>query len=97
MKEIKRLIVLANNFDSKASRPSKGEYGGKGKFELPTNHIAAIEVPEGGSCCANCKCVDAENHECMNKYYIEWNGGNSKLPDLPLNKICSDWYEPEKK
>jgi len=95
MKSIKRLTVLANEFEIKLSAEessNKGEFGGKGPFELPTDHKAAMEVTKGGSCCKNCKFVDAENHSCKNKYYIQWNGGNPKLPDLPLSQICSDWW-----
>lgn len=94
MNDVKKLVVLADKFEKCAAT---GEYGGKGKFELPDNHIAAMRVAKGGSCCKNCKYVDAKNHECKNKYYVEWNGGDAKLPDLPLDEICSDWWEPKKK
>ena len=90
MKKVHKLLVLAEKFEKQAT---EGEYGGKGKFELPDNHKAAIQVTKGGSCCKNCKYVDAENHACKNKYYIKWNGGSGKLPDLPLDEICSDWWE----
>lgn len=76
-----------------AEKEENGEYGGKGKFELPDNHIAALQVPAGGSSCNNCKYVDKDNHECRNEYYIRWNGDDKKLPDLPLDEICSDWWE----
>lgn len=68
-------------------------YGGKGSFELPSNHIAALQVPKGGSCCLNCEFVDEEKHECKSPYYIKWNGNDPKLPDLPLDEICSDWWQ----
>lgn len=96
MDTIKRLTVLADRFDAKlAEEESKEEYGGKGTFELPSNHKAAMQVTKGGSCCKNCRFVDAEKHACKNKYYIQWNGGDDKLPDLPLDEICSDWWEPK--
>lgn len=96
MKNIRRLIVLADKFEKKiAAEDSKEEYGGKGTFELPSSHKAAMQVTKGGSCCQNCKFVDAEKHACKNKYYIQWNGGDDKLPDLPLDEICSDWWEPQ--
>lgn len=85
----KRLLIFAEEVANKI----EGKYGGKGKFELPSNHKAAMQVTKGGSCCKNCKYVDAENHECNNKYYIQWNE-SKKLPDLPLDEICSDWWEP---
>lgn len=94
MKNVHKLLILAEKFNSKLAL--NGEYGGKGPFELPSNHKAAIQVTKGGSSCKNCKFVDAENHACTNKYYIKWNGGSGKLPDLPLDEICSDWWESKK-
>ena len=96
MSNLRRLTVLADTFARKlAAEEGKGEYGGKGEFELPDNHKAAMQVTKGGSCCENCKHVDAENHACKSPYYIKWNGGDPKLPDLPLDEICSDWWEPK--
>lgn len=92
MKSIRKLLVLANTFEDKLAAKD-GEYGGKGSFELPDDHKAAVQVTKGGSCCKNCEYVDAEKHECKNQYYIKWNGGSGKLPDLPLDEICSDWWE----
>jgi hypothetical protein len=67
-------------------------YGGKGPFNLPPDHIAAMPVPKGGACCAKCKFVDVENHACLEPNYVTWNGGDTALPDLPLDEICSDWF-----
>lgn len=77
-----------------AEQEEPNNYGGQGEFELPANHVAAIVVPAGGSCCENCKYVDPDNHACTNEYYIKWNGGDGALPEEPLDSICSDWYEP---
>lgn len=97
MKNIVKLNVLADKFALKIqANDSSGEYGGKGEFELPSTHKAAMQVTKGGSSCKNCKFVDPENHACKNKYYIKWNGDSKKLPDLPLDEICSDWWEPQK-
>ena len=93
MKHTKRLIILAKKFEEKHT--NKGEYGGKGPFTLPPNHKAAMQVTKGGTTCANCQFVDAEKHECKNPHYILWNGDDPKLPDLPLDEICSDWWEPQ--
>lgn len=95
MSNLRRLIVLAETFARKLAAEEKGDYGGKGKFELPASHKAAMQVTKGGSSCSNCKHVDAENHACKSQYYIQWNGGDPKLPDLPLDEICSDWWEPQ--
>lgn len=97
MSNLRKLTILADSFEEKLTSQAKNEYGGEGTFELPKNHIAAIQVPKGGSCCQNCKYVDVKNHACENKHYIKWNGDSGKLPDLPLDEICSDWYEPKKK
>ena len=107
----RRLTILAQSFEEKwqlgvetpsisdvvesAEAKDKGEYGGKGPFELPSTHKAAMQVTKGGSSCSNCKFVDAKKHECKNQYYFKWNGNDPKLPDLPLDEICSDWWEPQ--
>lgn len=70
--------------------------GGKGDLGFSEGHVAAMRVPKGGSCCANCEYVDKEAHACKNPHYIVWNKGDYKLPDYPLDEICSDWYNPAK-
>jgi len=92
MNSVKQLTLLAEQFSIKLAQT--GEYGGKGPFELPSTHKAAMQVTKGGSSCNNCKFVDAANHACLNKYYIQWNGGDGKLPERSLDSTCSDWWEP---
>lgn len=70
----------------------KNDYGGKGPLTFPDDHVPAIPVPKGGSCCKNCMYVDAAKHECREPHYIKWNG-SPKLPPFPLDEICSDWYD----
>jgi hypothetical protein len=65
-------------------------YGGD-KYNLPANHRAGMVVPKGGSCCANCRFLGADHKTCDNKNFIEWNGGDNKLPAKDEN-YCSDWY-----
>lgn len=68
-----------------------------GKFELPSDHIPAIKVPKGGSCCANCKYGSVDDQgkgHCANEYFQKWNGSD-ELP-APPDEFCSDWYEPAK-
>jgi hypothetical protein len=67
------------------------DFSRDGKFELPSNHVPAIRVPKGGSCCANCKYWTGT--ECSNQYYNQWNG-SGEIPTSP-NEYCSDWYEPK--
>jgi hypothetical protein len=73
----------------------KEDFGG-GKYKLPKNHQPAMQVPHGGSCCANCRFFenDEEHGEwkCSNKMYQEWSG-NVVLPFNPT-EYCSDWWEP---
>ncbi len=88
--------------DDKAKAPDvtveQLKAGGKGPLSFPRDHVAAVRVPKGGSCCKNCKYVDPEAHACKSAHYVRWNGGESKLPaDLALDEICSDWYEPAEK
>jgi hypothetical protein len=94
MQNVIKLIVLAEKFEKKLDK-GKGEYGGKGPFTLPPDHKAAMQVAKGGTTCLNCEYVDVEKHECKNSHYVLWNGNDPKLPDLPLDEICSDWWEPK--
>ncbi len=96
---IKRVALrIAGQDDAPEPKPEEGKeptYGGKGAFTLPADHVAAIQVPKGGSCCANCVYVNAKEHSCSNTYYATWNGGDHSLPkELELDQICSDWYTP---
>jgi hypothetical protein len=86
---------ILQRIEEASKKTQEGEYGGKGEFKLPQNHIAGIKVPKGGSCCANCKFLGEDKKSCGNKYWIEWNGGNSKLP-APADEYCSDWFESKK-
>jgi hypothetical protein len=67
-------------------------YGG-GPYRLPLSHRPLMQVPRGGSSCANCRFVDVRRHACVEPHFVRWNGTGA-LPDLPLNQICSDWFEP---
>lgn len=70
----------------------KESYGG-GKYELPDSHKAAMKVPNGGACCANCSWWDSENKHCDNKYYEQWSG-SKEIPYKP-EEFCSDWWQPK--
>lgn len=61
------------------------------KISYPPNHKPVLEVPKGGSSCANCKYVSQDKKQCSNTYFIQFNGSN-KLP-YPANSMCSDWWE----
>jgi hypothetical protein len=69
------------------------------KPTLPDDHQAAIEVPQGGSMCANCRFLSDDKKNCGEPNFIAWEGrdkpaGSSKLP-LPADRYCSDWYMPK--
>ena len=78
-----------------SEKNQEGEYGGKGEFQLPEEHKAGMIVPKGGSSCANCKFLSEDKKNCGNKYWIKWNGGDTKLP-APADEYCSDWFQPKK-
>jgi hypothetical protein len=94
MVNLKQLSILSEKF---AQDLADNNYGGKGKFELPPNHIAGVKVPKGGSCCANCKFGEMRDDgpHCNSTYWIEWNGGSSRLPVDDPETYCSDFWEPK--
>lgn len=68
----------------------------KGPFVLPPGHKPAMIVPEGGSCCANCKFASSDDKGkfiCVEPNYVKWNGDGTL--DAEPTKFCSDWYEPK--
>ena len=67
--------------------------GGNGHPTYPDDHKPLLRVPRGGSCCANCKFVNVAKHSCGSPHYARWNNGSHQLPNLPLDEMCSDWYE----
>ena len=50
----------------------KEDFGG-GKYKLPKNHQPAMQVPHGGSCCANCRFFENDEEDI-----IELNGEKYK-------------------
>ena len=63
------------------------------KPNLPPDHQAGMQVPKGGSMCANCEYLkDAAKRICGNENFIAWNGSN--VIPAPVDEYCSDWYEP---
>lgn len=58
---------------------------------LPPNHELGMQVPKGGSCCANCKYLSGPQ-TCGNQGFITWNG-SEQLP-APPDQYCCDLYEP---
>lgn len=65
----------------------------KGKAQYPPDHQPGMQVPNGGSMCANCKYLkDPDAGLCGNEYFVAWNGSD-KIPE-DINQYCSDWYEP---
>ena len=70
-----------------------GKTAAKPKAEYPADHQAGMQVPKGGSCCANCRFLGDDQANCTNEYFIKWNGSGT-LPAAP-EEYCSDWWEPK--
>ena len=67
------------------------------KYHLPKDHQPALEVPRGGSMCANCTLYSPEGGRygsCVAPEYRIYYG--TKLIPLPADRFCSDWYRPIK-
>ena len=65
--------------------------GGQGQAQYPPDHQPGMEVPKGGSMCANCKYLGPDQTTCTSEYFIQWNGSD-QLP-APADQYCSDWWE----
>jgi hypothetical protein len=68
---------------------------GHGPVKYPPDHVPGMEVPKGGSMCANCKFLkDPKKRICGEPNFIAWNG--SEIIPLAIDQYCSDWYQPRK-
>jgi len=56
---------------------------------------SGMQVPKGGSMCANCKYLDEDKKSCTKENFIRWNG--SEVIPGKIDEYCSDWYEPKEK
>lgn len=74
----------------------------------PFNHRAAMEVPIGGSMCANCEYLSDDQKHCTQEDFIAWEGVDPKTGQVckpagsdvipkPIDQYCSDWYEMKDK
>jgi hypothetical protein len=65
------------------------------KYHLPKAHQPAMEVPRGGSMCANCTLYSSEGgrHGSCKAPEFKIYYGTDKLPIAP-DRFCSDWYQP---
>lgn len=90
------LKIIGQDLDEEDPVEEEGVFGGKGPFNLPDDHVAAIKVPKGGSCCANCHFGEMRDDgpHCNEPNWTVWNGGNSRLPVDDPETYCSDWYKP---
>lgn len=66
-----------------------------GKVSYPPDHQPGMEVPEGGSMCANCKYLGEDKKTCTEKNFIRWNG--SDVIPGKITAYCSDWWESNEK
>jgi hypothetical protein len=65
------------------------------RYHLPKSHQPAMEVPRGGSMCANCTLYSHEGGRygsCLAPEYKIYYG--TKLIPKPADRFCSDWYQP---
>jgi hypothetical protein len=70
------------------------------EVQLPPGHHIGMEVPHGGSCCANCKHADPRDDgpHCTNKYWgdapkeLGGGGGDTRLPVDDAKDWCCDVY-----
>lgn len=70
----------------------KEDFGGPGKAIYPADHKAGMQVPKGGSMCANCGLWEKKGNLCVSKHWIHWNGGDNKIP-IAANEYCCNWWE----
>ena len=63
-----------------------------GPVNYPSDHEPAMEVPEGGSMCANCEYLADNKKDCKEEDFIRWNG--SEVIPGKITAYCSDWYKP---
>ena len=61
------------------------------KATYSPGHRPGLQVPKGGSMCANCKYLGRDRKTCTEKNFIKWNG--SALIPAPIDEYCSDWWE----
>lgn len=65
------------------------------KIEVPDKHQVGTKVPKGGSSCATCEYVSANHKHCSNEYWIEWNKGETCLPEKAEEYCCDYWDSDE--
>jgi hypothetical protein len=72
------------------------------KIEVPAGHQIGEEVPDGGSNCAKCRFISADEKHCEMRYWVDapkkdgGGGGDSKLPK-PASRYCCDLYKEQNK
>lgn len=66
----------------------------KTKPTYPSDHVAGMRVPKGGSNCAKCEYLADNKTDCTNEYFQKWNGS----PVIPgkIDEYCSDWFIAKK-
>lgn len=75
-----------------AFNPLGKEKKRKKKATYPSDHVAGMKVPKGGSNCAKCEYLKDKNKAlCGNEYFIKWNGSD-KIPGK-IDEYCSDWFQ----
>lgn len=60
----------------------------------PSDHEVGVEVPSGGSCCANCRYLGEDTYVCNNPFWQNWSG-TDELPVSADRYCCDHWREAE--
>ena len=77
-----------------AGGPQQEQPVAKAEVDMPPGHKAGMKVPEGGSCCANCKFLKKDGLECGEKHWVEWHDGDPVIP-APADEYCCDMYKAQ--
>ena len=83
---------MAVAFDRRARQEKEPEQQ-SGEVEYPPDHQPGMQVPKGGSCCANCRYLGGDQTSCTSPYFQKWHG-SAEIP-APIDEFCSDWWEPQ--
>lgn len=70
--------------------------------KYPADHQVGMHVPKGGSSCAKCAHVNADETQCNEKHFVGWlaQGNNQALRNFgraielpaPANEYCCDFF-----
>lgn len=71
------------------------DFGGPGKAVYASDHVAGMQVPKGGSMCANCKFFyTSDGPKCDSVYWQKW----AQTREIPVaaDEYCCNWFDYNK-